>query len=159
MIKGFTIVSAALIAVLFSQCAFAHCEIPCGIYGDRMRIAMIAEDIETIEKSMKEILKLSKAGDKNYNQLVRWVTNKDHHATRIQETVYQYFMAQRIKPPANDKHPPARYVTELTLLHEMIVVAMKCKQTTELAHTTNLRKLLEKFEKSYFVKKSNPSSN
>ena len=46
----------------------AHCEIPCGIFGDSMRIAMIYEDIETIEKSMNEINNLSTAGNENYNQ-------------------------------------------------------------------------------------------
>ncbi|MDY6953871.1 MAG: superoxide dismutase [Ni], partial [Thermodesulfobacteriota bacterium] len=35
--------------------ASAHCEIPCGIYDDQMRIDMIAEHITTIEKSMKQI--------------------------------------------------------------------------------------------------------
>ena len=32
--------------------AFSHCEIPCGIYDDAMRITMIQEHITTIEKSM-----------------------------------------------------------------------------------------------------------
>ena len=31
----------------------AHCEIPCGIYGDSVRIALIYEHITTVEKSMK----------------------------------------------------------------------------------------------------------
>ena len=30
--------------------------------------------------------------------MVRWITNKEAHANRIQETVYQYFMTQRVKP-------------------------------------------------------------
>lgn len=142
------------VGVLFlSATAGAHCEIPCGIYGDRMRIAMIAEDIATIEKSMIQIVKLSKAGDKNYNQLVRWVTNKDHHATRIQETVNQYWMTQRIKPVPTGDAKHATYIQQLSLLHGMLVSAMKTKQTTDLAHITKLRELLKKFEASYFAQK------
>ena len=76
----------------------AHCEIPCGIYTDDMRIKMILEDIATIEKSMKKINELSKDPAKNSNQLVRWINNKEHHADKIQEVVTQYFMTQRIKP-------------------------------------------------------------
>ena len=29
-----------------------HCQVPCGIYGDQMRIAMLLEDAATIEKGM-----------------------------------------------------------------------------------------------------------
>ena len=39
--------------------AFAHCEIPCGIYDDEMRIKMLAEHVTTIEKSMAQIQELS----------------------------------------------------------------------------------------------------
>ena len=76
----------------------AHCEIPCGIYGDETRIKLLNEHIATIEKSMNEILKLGKAKDINYNQLVRWINNKEDHANKFQKIVTQYFMTQRIKP-------------------------------------------------------------
>jgi len=39
-----------------SPMIFSHCEIPCGIYDDPMRLDMMAEHIGTIEKSMKQIL-------------------------------------------------------------------------------------------------------
>ena len=41
----------------------AHCEIPCGIYGDSVRIALIYEHIETVEKSMNMINEISEAGE------------------------------------------------------------------------------------------------
>ena len=50
------------IICLFSLSAFGHCEIPCGIYDDEMRIEMISEHIGTIEKSMNEIMHLQKEG-------------------------------------------------------------------------------------------------
>jgi len=37
----------------------------------------------------------------------------------------------------------------LTLLHRMMVEAMKAKQTTDLQHVQNLRGLLSAFEKAY----------
>ena len=75
----------------------AHCEIPCGIYDDAMRIKMVAEHITTVEKSMKQVIALEKNKQANMNQLVRWVTNKEKHADEIQHIVAQYFMTQRIK--------------------------------------------------------------
>ena len=35
-----------------------HCQVPCGIYGDRMRIDMLMEDAATIEKGMAMITQL-----------------------------------------------------------------------------------------------------
>jgi nickel superoxide dismutase len=35
---------------LYVNNAAAHCEIPCGIYDDEMRINMVLEHIATIEK-------------------------------------------------------------------------------------------------------------
>jgi nickel superoxide dismutase len=130
--------------------ASSHCEIPCGIYGDETRFTMLEEDITTVEKSMTMIAELSKAGEKNYNQIVRWVNNKEKHADLIQESVSQYFMTQRVKPA--DEAKPAehkKYLKELTLLHEMLIYAMKTKQTTDQANMEKLRSLLQAFKTSY----------
>jgi nickel superoxide dismutase len=142
------------ITVLFSfyniPLASSHCELPCGIYGDGTRITMLEEDIATVEKSMAMITELSKEGDKNYNQLVRWVNNKEKHADLIQECVSQYFMTQRIKPA--DESKPAehkKYLNELSLLHEMLIYAMKAKQTTDPVNVDKLRSLLQAFKTSY----------
>ncbi|MFO8235271.1 MAG: superoxide dismutase [Ni] [Bacteroidales bacterium] len=131
--------------------SYAHCEIPCGIYGDSLRVDLIEEHIETIEKSMNQIIVLSEEGDKNYNQLVRWVVNKDEHAKKIQDIVSQYFLHQRVKPvdPENED-AYKKYVKHLTLLHELQVYAMNAKQTTDLEYIEKMRKTLKKFEKSYF---------
>lgn len=137
-------------ALMGSGQAFAHCEIPCGIYGDQMRLDMIAEHITTVEKSMRQIQALSKEGDKNYNQVVRWVQNKEQHASEIQKIVTQYFMTQRVKPAdPKDSHAHEHYVAKLTLLHKMLVSAMKTKQTTDLEHVATLRKLLKEFSEAY----------
>ncbi len=143
-----TIVLASLLPL---RSANAHCEIPCGVYGDQMRIDMILEDVTTIEKSMKAITELGKEGDKNYNQLVRWITNKEEHANKVQAIVYDYFMNQRIKPPeTTEGEVYTKYVHELSLLHLIAVTAMKAKQTTDLAHLKTIRDAVDAFSKSYF---------
>ena len=124
--------------------AAAHCEIPWGIYDDQMRINMISEHITTIETSMAKISELSGEKSIDYNQIARWVMNKENHASELQHIVTQYFMTQRIKPDAN------RYTEKLTLLHKMLVYAMKCKQTTDLSHVSTLRSLLKEFDVVYF---------
>ncbi|MEJ2056323.1 MAG: superoxide dismutase [Ni] [Desulfofustis sp.] len=137
-----------ILTVLFSSLfilavqAYSHCEIPCGIYDDEMRMAMIEEHAATIEKSMNEIVELEKGG--NANQLVRWITNKENHATELQHIVTQYFMTQRIKFDAE------HYDKKLAALHKMLVYAMKCKQTTDTANVDMLRQAAEEFHQLYF---------
>ncbi|MFA9391367.1 MAG: superoxide dismutase [Ni] [Prolixibacteraceae bacterium] len=142
-----------LVALLFSNKSYSHCEIPCGIYGDSLRIAMIAEDITTIEKSMNEIVALSQDKSVNYNQLVRWVNNKEEHANKIQAIVSDYFLHQRVKiqDPSNGE-AYAKYIQQLTLLHKLAVYAMKAKQTTDLENVKLLRQTLDEFDHLYFHK-------
>ena len=122
----------------------AHCEIPCGIYDDQVRANLIYEHTVTIEKSMKKIAALSKEAPVNYNQLVRWISNKEEHATKIQQTISQYFMTQRLKPDAQ------KYPDKLSALHKMLLTAMKCKQSIDIANVKILRSLLKEFENMYF---------
>ena len=105
---------------------------------------LIAEHIGTIEKSMQQILELQKAAAVNYNQLMRWVMNKENHATEIQTIVTQYFMTQRIKPDSE------QYARKIAALHQMLIAAMKCKQTTNTKHVAELRDLLKTFDMLYF---------
>ena len=139
-------------SMMLSLSAHAHCQIPCGIYGDEMRFQMIEEDIRTVEKGMKEIVALSREGDKNYNQIVRWVNSKEEHAGRIQEIVHQYFMTQRLKPVEKEKTGEyQKYLEKLELLHQMLFYAMKAKQTTDLKYVTKLRSVLGRFKTAYFA--------
>ncbi len=145
-----SLVSLALVAPALP--ASAHCQIPCGIYDDELRVQLIEEDITTVEKSMKQIVALAAEDDEDYNQIVRWVVNKEEHAQKIQDIVTEYFMAQRIKPPENagDDDATKQYLHKLALLHAIQVHAMKAKQGTDLAEITTLRDLVAKFRTAYF---------
>lgn len=138
------------ILALNNRKSFAHCEIPCGIYEDTIRIELIKEHITTIEKSMNMIIELSKEEVINYNQLVRWITNKEEHAVKLQDIVSQYFLHQRIKPVNPENEMYEKYIERLTLLHELLVYSMKAKQTTDLSYIDKLNKTIDAFEKSYF---------
>ena len=130
----------------------SHCEIPCGIYDDKARIDILYEDILTVEKSMTQVMVLKNSGPPpNINQLVRWVNNKEDHASKIQHVVTQYFMTQRVKTkPASDAKAHAKYLEQLTALHGMLIHAMKAKQTTDKSHCMKLRALVDQFSAAYF---------
>jgi nickel superoxide dismutase len=146
-----------LITVLFTGASqsFSHCQIPCGIYDDELRVQLIEEHIGTIEKSMKQVQALSRESSTNWNQIVRWISNKEHHAQEIQDIVTAYFMAQRIKAPTDgDEAAKKAYVARLTLLHKIQVQAMKAKQGTDLETVAKLRLLVAEFRTAYFGKEA-----
>lgn len=130
-----------------------HCEVPCGIYGDSLRISLMYEHVATIEKGMNKVNEMNQdRAAMNYNQLVRWVMNKEHHAEEIQDIVSQYFLHQRVKPlaPTADGKAVAVYNNKLRILHTIQVMAMKAKQTTDLTYVENLRTAIHDFEHAYF---------
>ncbi len=144
----------AMIA-LFKPAVFSHCEIPCGVYDDEMRFTMIEEHITTIEKAMKEIANLSGQQPPNFNQIVRWVTNKEKHAEDIQHIISQYFLTQRVKLVEKEDDKANKIRTEhLLLCHEILVHAMKTKQTTDLSNVEKLKTAVKAFKNSYFKAKA-----
>jgi len=115
-----------LIILMMQELIFAHCQIPCGIYDDKLRITMINEDLKTISKAMQKIKDLSKQSDPlTQNQINRWIEKKEEHAQNIQKICSEYFLTQRIKE--NSKN----YSEKVVLLQKLLVSSMKCKQTID----------------------------
>ena len=137
-----------ILLALTSNYVLGHCQVPCGIYGDQNRFEQMLEDQSTIEKASKLINELSGKKDAlSQNQLTRWVSTKEAHATAIQKTIADYFMAQRIK--TSDK----KYQDKLTKAHAVMVSAMKCKQTIDPQNTASLKANILAFHKAYEGKK------
>ena len=138
--KLFLLTVFAIVGISLSvpQTAYAHCQIPCGIYDDNARVKSMLEDAATVEKSMKLINELSSKTDaQSKNQLVRWVNNKEKHAQNIISTISDYFLTQRVKPEQKD------YVERLKKHHAVIIAAMKAKQNVDVKHANKLKKCIE----------------
>lgn len=154
-----TLALCALAGLLLNATpAAAHCQIPCGIYADDNVIAGMHTDWTTIEKATKQIIELSKPPGRggagrsaDPHQLTRWIINKEQHAQNIQDTVSAYFLAQRLKVPADDapEADKSAYLAKLTLCHKIIVTAMKCKQSANTEAVDTLHDLLHDFEKAF----------
>jgi len=140
------IITAAVLVVATSnaQQAFAHCEVPCGIYADQRRFEQMLEDQETIQKAIISINELAAKSDAlSKNQLTRWVVTKEEHATNTQHIIAQYFMTQRIKPGSEG------YAKKLAAAHAVMVAAMKCKQSVDPATAATLRSAILDFYRAY----------
>ncbi len=126
-------IAALPLTVLFTASDLqAHCQVPCGIYDDGARVTELREDAKTIGKAIVKIGELAGKQDaQSSNQLTRWVTNKEKHASNIIEVVAEYFLAQRVKPVAEGADGHAAYLEQLGDHHAVIVAAMKTKQKAD----------------------------
>lgn len=130
-----------------SNTAYAHCQIPCGIYDDYARVQTMLEDAATVQKSIRQIVALSNQNDpQSQNQRVRWIMNKEKHAQNIIDTISDYFLTQRVKPDQED------YMERLVKHHTVIVAAMKAKQHVDENDVDQLKKSIEALL-SYYPKK------
>ena len=119
MLIAFAAVGSSL---LLLQPAYAHCQIPCGIYDDHAQVQSMLEDATTAEKSAKLIGELAgKTDPQSQNQLVRWVMNKEQHAQKVISTISDYFLTQRVKQDQKD------YAERLAKHHAVIIAAMKTR--------------------------------
>ena len=143
-----------ILPLLLLNVVFAHCQIPCGIYDDVLRVVSIQEDIATIQKSIDKIQELgdSKNTAQNQNQLIRWVNNKESHAQKIQDVISEYFLAQRIKPKTSNDKDYEKYVMLSTSCQKIIFYAMKCKQNVDTQYVEKLSAELESFVVVYLDK-------
>lgn len=135
---------------LLPQLAFAHCQVPCGIYDDAARITRMYEDASTIEKAMTKMADLSGKGDaQSANQFTRWVVTKEAHAANIITTVAEYFLTQKVKPVAADAEGFDAYLAKLADHHRVMSAAMKAKQNSDPAVVAKLRAALDAMGKHY----------
>lgn len=133
-----------LTAIAAANQVAAHCQVPCGIYGDERRFQEMLEDTETIAKAIGEINSLAGTHDATgHNQLARWVVTKEDHAANIQQIIGQYFLAQRIKAEADN------YEDQLKAAHGVIVAAMKCKQAADPATAEKLKAAILDLYRAY----------
>lgn len=138
------LLSFAMVCVSASI-AFGHCQVPCGIYGDQLRFEQMLEDEHTISKAQLQLAELTsdEVDAQTANQLVRWVTTKEEHATKIQRCIADYFMAQRIKPGSEG------YAKKLAAAHAVMVTAMKAKQSADPATAKALENAIFDFYRAY----------
>jgi hypothetical protein len=146
--------TASLIAfalpVLAAAAAHAHCQVPCGIYDDPARIAQLREDAATISKAITNINELAAKHDaESLNQATRWIMTKEEHASRIIETVSEYFLTQKLKEVAAGGEGYDEYLAALADHHLVMRAAMKTKQGASMQSAAALDAAIEQLAKRW----------
>ena len=138
------ILTAFALLIFSASNLSAHCQVPCGVYGDSARFSQMLEDHSTIAKAIGKISELTGKKDaQSANQLNRWVATKEEHASKIQKIIAEYFLTQRIKSSSN------KYVALLKGAHSVMVAAMKCKQGVDAKSADTLKSAIEDFQSAY----------
>ena len=143
------ILLTTFVAAPFVQKTMAHCQVPCGIFADQLRFESMLEDQTTIAKANLQMAELlEESTPLAVNQATRWILTKEDHCSKIMETVAGYFMAQRIKPDAEN------YEKTLIAAHNVMRAAMKAKQdpSAEVAEAlkTSILELYQAYEGKAF---------
>lgn len=155
MLKPFVTIAAVLTVLavgvtLLNQSAAtteAHCQVPCGVFDEGARVKSLYEDATTIEKAMKLMNELAGKHDaQSQQQFVRWTNTKEEHASQVIALASEYFLAQRVKPVAKGADGYDAYLNTLALHHELIIAAMKAKQTTDAAAVKRLQEAIHGIE-------------
>merc|ERR1719491_2216349 len=108
-------------AARFSPAIRAHCQVPCGIFTDNLRIEGMVEDAATIRKSVVQSQELHAAAKlQDIHQMHRWIATKEEHAQKIMTTIGDYFMAQKVKKA---ELTDQEYKEVLVLLHTVMTSA------------------------------------
>jgi nickel superoxide dismutase len=142
--KTFLLSSALSLSMFLSHTLSAHCQVPCGVYGDSTRFTQMLEDQSTIAKAIGQISELAGKEDaQSANQLSRWVATKEDHASKIQKIIAEYFLTQRIKSSSD------KYDALLKGAHAVMVAAMKCKQGVDTKSADTLKSAIESFQSVY----------
>ena len=143
----------SIVAVALVACVNAHCQVPCGIFDDPAFVAEIRQHAATISKAMAQITDLSSATTPlAFNQMTRWVNNKESHAEKIITAVSEYSLCQRVKPFGAAGSPFASqedYVDALLAHHAVMTAAMKAKQNVDPSFAEALEHAVDDFSKMY----------
>lgn len=102
---------------------------------------------------MVQINELSTVGTPlAFNQMTRWVNNKESHAEKIITAVSEYSLCQRVKPFGAAGSPfesQEDYVDALLAHHAVMTAAMKAKQNVDVSFVEALEHAVEDFSKMY----------
>ena len=109
-----------------------HCQVPCGIFDDPVRVTLLKEDAATVRKAMVQINELSTAGTAlALNQSTRWIVTKEDAAKNIITTVSEYMLCQRVKKELFETNE--EYLQALGVHHGVLAAAVKTKQVVDAA--------------------------
>lgn len=118
----------------------AHCQLPCGIYHDDMIYDLIDQYAETMYKGITVMNQSKLDSVHDFNELTRWVIEKEKESNETAQLITFYFLQQKIKPgePETTKR--------LEAAHKLLFLLVAIKQNNEIRFVDQFAKQWEDFK-------------
>ncbi len=133
--------------VLRFPTAYAHCDIPCGIY-DPHAAQVAAHTVVRMDMLIADAMKSGAASAEDRNKIIRYVGVKEQHAEIVKHEV-AVICGDYMKPEHAKAHPE---------LHELVwntlKLAGKAKQSTNIQDAEALLESVQKFAEAFWATKN-----
>ncbi len=118
----------------------AHCQMPCGIYHDEMVYDQIDQYTETMYKGITVMNQNKLESVHDFNDLTRWIMEKEKESNDIAQLINVYFLQQKIKPGEPET------AKRLTTAHKLLFLLVAIKQNNDLKFVDQFIKQWEEFK-------------
>ena len=129
------------------QTAFAHCDVPCGIY-DPIVAQTAAHSVARFLDQVGQLEAEDLSGREKDARLARLIEHKEKHAAQVKSEVV-IIWGDYFKQVHFDEHPELH-----TMVHKIMQVASKCKQEIDPENGRNLVNLVNDFATVFWKTKS-----
>jgi len=127
--------------------AQAHCDVPCGIY-DPITAQIAALTVVRMIDILEELDQAHSEKDLSYhNTLSRAVLVKEEHAEKVKHEI-RIIWGDYIKPAHIEKYPELH-----TLVHEIMQLGSKCRQTVDREAAVKLVGKVNRFAEIFWATK------
>lgn len=133
--------------VLGFPVAYAHCDVPCGIY-DPHAAQVAAHTIIRMDMLLADLIKTEMSADVEWrNKLIRYVAVKEQHAEIVKHEI-EVLWGDYFKPDHVKDHPELH-----DLVWNTLKLASKAKQNTDIKTAEDLLESVEKVAEIFWQTK------
>ncbi len=131
--------------------AYAHCDIPCGIY-DPYAAQVAAHTVVRMDMLIADVMKSGGTTAEDRNKIVRYVSVKEQHAEIVKHEI-TVIWGDYMKPEHAAANPGLQELVWSTLK-----LAGKAKQSTDIKDAEALLESVQKFAEVFWLTKNVPTT-
>ncbi|MCL5429916.1 MAG: superoxide dismutase, Ni [Candidatus Marsarchaeota archaeon] len=141
------VVVSGMDRIMHFDTAYAHCDIPCGIY-DPHQAQVAAHTVLRMDMLIADLAKTNDMGPDTRNKMIRYVTVKEQHAEIVKHEI-RVIWGDYIKPEHIQANPQLNQ-----LVFDIMKAASKAKQDTNTESAKDLLVKVEQFAEIFWKTKN-----
>ena len=129
------------------EVAYAHCDIPCGIYDPHL-MQVSAHTVVRMDMLIADVMKSGAQSAEDRNKLVRYINVKEQHAETVKNEV-RILWGDYFKPEHAQANPDLQ-----ALVWNTLKLASKAKQSPDIKDAENLLESVQKIAEAFWKTKN-----